>query len=61
MYYPTEKRTILTAEPLANGVVRVFTNIFPLDGCGWTRIRLILTGIIGAGVTPYADGLYRWI
>ena len=61
MYYPTEKRTILTAEPLANGVVRVFTNIFPLDGCGWTRIRLILTGVIGAGVTPYADGMYRWV
>lgn len=61
MYYPAEKRTILTAEPLAIGVVRVFTNIFPLDGCGWTKIRLILHGIIGAGVTPWADGLYRWI
>lgn len=61
MYYPAERRTILTNEPLANGIVRVFTNIFPLDGTGWTRIRLLFTGVIGAGVTPYADGLYRWI
>jgi hypothetical protein len=61
MYYPYEKRTILTAEPLANGIVRVFTNIFPLDRTGWYRLRLILSGVIGAGVTPYADGLYRWV
>jgi hypothetical protein len=61
MWYPHEKRTILTAEPLANGAVRLFNNIFPLDGTGWTVLRLILCGVIGAAVTPYADGLYRWI
>lgn len=61
MYYPLEKRTVLTGEPLAPGVVRVFTNIFPLDGCGWYKIRLTLSSALAAIVAPYADGFYRWI
>jgi hypothetical protein len=61
MWYPLEKRTILTGEPLAPGIVRVFTNIFPLDGTGWFKIRLTLSSALAAIVAPYADGFYRWI
>ena len=61
MYYPKERRTILQAFPLPPAAVTTFTNIFPLDGCGWSKIRLIFSTTTSAMVTTFADGIYRWI
>jgi hypothetical protein len=61
MWNPTEKRTILAGEPLANNNVRLFNN-FPLNGMGLTKIRLIITGTTSAGAAdPITWGLYQWI
>jgi hypothetical protein len=61
MWYPLEKITIATGIPLPAGSIRTFTNIFPLDGCGWYKIRLHLEGAVAAIVGPYGDMMYRWI
>ena len=64
MFYPTEKKTIFAGAALPNAGITVYSNIFPLDGMGWTKIRLILHGIAtgaGGAADPYTDGLYRWI
>jgi len=63
MWYPREKKIILNAESLTNNSVRVFTNIFPLDGTGWVRLRMILsaTVVAGTGTVPLEDGCYRYL
>jgi len=61
MWYPIERKQIFTGEPLVAGAVRTFTNIFPLDGCGWYKMRLTFHAALAAIVAPYADGMYRWI
>lgn len=40
MYYPTERVTILNAFALANSATTRISNIFPLDGTGWTKMIL---------------------
>jgi len=61
MYYPLEKKQILAGFPLPQGAVTTFTNVFPLDGCGWYKIRLHFQAAVAAIVAPYADAQYRWI
>jgi hypothetical protein len=40
MYYSTERITVLQAGALTNSAVNRFSNIFPLDGTGWTKMIL---------------------
>jgi hypothetical protein len=64
MYYPTERRTVFAGVALPSAAVTVLNNIFPLDGMGWTKLRLVLHGIAtgaGGAADPFTDGLYRWI
>lgn len=60
-WFPHERRTVLQALPLPAGSVTTLTNIFPLDGTGYYRIRLVLRGTVAAIVAPWAEGMYRWI
>lgn len=61
MWYPKEKVTLLAGFPLPGGAITTFTNIFPLDGTGWYKIRLHLEAAVAAIVGPYGDMMYRWI
>lgn len=60
-WYPEEKRTILAGQLLPNGNVFTFDR-FPLDGLGWTKMRLhlCLTTDVGAA-DPITYGAYRYI
>lgn len=60
-WFPTEKVTIAQGLPVTGGAVNTYQNVFPLDGTGYTHIRLIFHGAIAAVVTPYAEAIYRWI
>lgn len=61
MRNPLERRTVFTAEPLANSGSRLFNN-FPLNGMGIRKIRLHLSGTTSAGAAdPITLGLYQWI
>jgi len=61
MYYPVERVRILAGELMAPATIRTFTNILPLDGCGWYKIRLHFHAALAAIVAPYTDAMYRWI
>ena len=63
MFYPTERRTVAQALALTNGAINRFSNIFPLDGTGWTLMRLIFHSIHTTAITTPAivNGGYRWI
>jgi len=63
MFYPTEARTIIQARALTNNAVNRFSTDFPLDGTGWTVMRITLHALLtttGTG-TIYTDGIYRYI
>lgn len=63
MWYPTEKRTVLTGQTLPNSSITVIRNVWPLDGSGWAKIRLILRGtlVAGTGTVPNREGVYAHI
>lgn len=62
MWYPTEKKKVLSAVPLNNSAVNTFQNIFPLDGSGFTKMRLIFSATTSAGAAdPFTDGLYKYV
>lgn len=61
MWYPKERITLLQGYVLPPSSVTTFTNIFPLTGEGWYRIRLHLQCTLAAVATPFADGAYRFI
>ena len=62
-YYPTERITVAQAIPLTNGAVNRFSNIFPLDGTGWTKIILSFHGTVTwTNATLIDDHAFmRWI
>jgi hypothetical protein len=60
-WYPEERRTILTADPMPNGNLYTFDR-FPLDGLGLTKIRLIFCVTTTTGAAdPITWGLYQWL
>jgi len=63
MYYPTERRMVAQALPLTNSTVNRFSNIFPLDGTGWTKMILTFHATIDWTNAVVVDRLsvYRWI
>lgn len=63
MYYPTERRMVAQALPLANASLNRFSNIFPLDGTGWTRMILTFHAVVDWTNAVVVDrlGVYRWI
>lgn len=63
MYLPLERRTVAQALPLTNGAINRFSNIFPLDGTGWTLLRLTFHATHTTAITTPAivNGGYRWL
>ena len=63
MYYPTERKAVLEGFTLTNAAVNRFSNIFPLDGTGWTKIILNFHATIDWTDAAVVDrrGLYRYI
>jgi hypothetical protein len=60
-YYPKEKRTILTGQPLVNGGQFTFDR-FQLDGLGITKLRLHLAITTDVGAAdPITWGAYQYL
>lgn len=62
-YYPTERITIAQAVPLTNSAVNRFSNIFPLDGTGWTKLLLTFHAAVDWTNATLIDdhAVMRWI
>lgn len=60
-WYPTEEVVLFTGRVLPPGAITTIGPEFPIDGTGYERIRICLTGVLAAVATPFADGLYRFI
>jgi len=62
MFYPTERATVAQALPLTNSAINRFSNIFPLDGTGWTSMKLIFHASWTTAMTaPTLGGVYQYI
>ena len=63
MYYPTERITVAQAVALTNGAVNRFSNIFPLDGTGWTKMILTFHATIAWTDATLIDdhAVMKWI
>jgi hypothetical protein len=62
MFYPTEKRLVGQALPLTLSSVNRFSNIFPLDGTGWTKMILTFHASWTTAMTaPTLGGVYQFI
>lgn len=63
MYYPTERMTVAQGLALTNSSVNRFSNIFPLDGTGWTKIILQFHATIDWTNATLIDdhAVMRWI
>jgi hypothetical protein len=60
-YYPEEKQTLALAQPLVNGGIFTYDQ-FPMDGFGYTKIRLMLCLTTSAGAAdPITWGAYQYI
>ena len=60
-WFPTEEVVLFTGRALNPSATTVVNTDFPIDGTGWERIRIHLHGVLAAVVTPFADGLYRFL
>ena len=60
-WFPTEEVVLFTGRTLPPSATTTINTDFPIDGCGWERIRISLTGVLAAVATPFADGLYRFL
>jgi len=62
MFYPTEKTNVAQALPLTLSAINRFSNIFPLDGTGWTKMTLTFHCTwTTAMTTPTLGGIYQFI
>lgn len=62
MFYPTEKRVVAQALPLTLSTINRFSNIFPLDGTGWTKMILTFHCTWTTAMTaPTKGGIYQFI
>jgi hypothetical protein len=62
MFYPTEKRLVAQALPLTEARVHRFSNIFPLDGTGWTKLILTFHASWTTAMTaPTLGGVFQFI
>lgn len=62
MFYPTERRNVAQALPLTNSAINRFSNIFPLDGTGWTKMILTFHASWTTAMTaPTLGGIYQYI
>lgn len=62
MFYPTEKVLVASGLTLGESNIYRFSNIFPLDGTGWTK--MILTFHVSwttAMTSPTLGGIYQFI
>jgi len=60
-YFPTEEVVLFGGRTLPPGAVTTIGPEFPIDGCGWERIRIYMSGVLAAVATPFGDGLFRFI
>jgi hypothetical protein len=62
MFYPTERRIVAQALPLTLSSINRFSNIFPLDGTGWTKLILAFHASWTTAMTaPTLGGVYQFI
>lgn len=63
MFYPTERKNIVQGAALTNSAVNRFSNIFPLDGTGWTKLILTFNATVDWTDAAVVDrrGIFRYI
>jgi len=61
MFYPKERVTVIQAQVLPPAATTTISSVLPLDRCGWYSLRLCFTAVLAAVLTPFADGIYRFI
>jgi hypothetical protein len=60
-FFPTEEVALFGGRVLPPAAQTVVGPEFPMDGCGWERIRIHLQATVAAVATPFADGLFRFL
>ena len=62
MFYPTEKRVVAAGLVLGESNIYRYSNIFPLDGTGWTKMILTFHVTWTTAMTaPTLGGIYQFI